>query len=131
MDCEGNPAQCLTLRNRSSSAAATNLPSRTRAAEESPWKALRPRMIMPESASYLQFRQMTAQCIDDLRALPDQEISSPEEHGCRLRLLRLHRHKPHRRALCGLTDSLGVGPIVLLSLHKRPHISGSFTSCPN
>src|SRR6516225_5574167 len=45
MDWEGNPAQCLTLRNRSSSAAATNFPSRTSAAEESPWKALMPRMI--------------------------------------------------------------------------------------
>src|ERR1700739_993465 len=52
MDCERNPAQCLTLRNRSSSAAATNLPSRTKAAEESPWKALRPRMIMTEAALY-------------------------------------------------------------------------------
>src|SRR6516162_4821744 len=46
MDCEGNPAQCLTLRNRSSSAAATNLPSRTNAADESPWNELRPRIIM-------------------------------------------------------------------------------------
>lgn len=44
--CAGNPAQCLMRRKRSSSAAATSVPSRTMAADESPWKQLRPRMIM-------------------------------------------------------------------------------------
>ena len=34
--CEGNPAQCLTRRKRSSSAAATSSPSRMSAADESP-----------------------------------------------------------------------------------------------
>src|SRR5262245_26268483 len=45
MACEGKPAQCLMRRKRSSSAAATSLPSFTNAAEESAWNALRPRMI--------------------------------------------------------------------------------------
>src|SRR5262249_25201502 len=47
--CEGKPAQCFTRRKRSSSAAATSLPSRTSAAAESPWKALRPRIIIEEN----------------------------------------------------------------------------------
>ena len=38
--CEGKPAQCLTRRKRSSSAAAISLPSRMSAADESPWKAV-------------------------------------------------------------------------------------------
>src|SRR5262249_11962241 len=44
--CEGNPAQCFIRRNLSSSAAAISLPSRTSAAEESAWKAFRPRIII-------------------------------------------------------------------------------------
>src|SRR5262249_45213498 len=44
--CEGNPAQCFIRRNLSSSAAAMSLPSRTSAAEESAWKAFRPRIII-------------------------------------------------------------------------------------
>src|SRR4030042_856628 len=43
---DGNPAQCLTRRKRSSSAAAINLPSTTIQADESPWSALRPRIII-------------------------------------------------------------------------------------
>src|ERR1700730_7213439 len=44
--CEGNPAQCFIRRNLSSSAAAISLPSRSSAAEESAWKAFRPRIII-------------------------------------------------------------------------------------
>jgi len=46
MDSEGNPAQCFTRLNRSSSAAATSAPLRMSAAEESPWNALSPSMII-------------------------------------------------------------------------------------
>src|SRR5262249_4089104 len=44
--CEGNPGQCFIRRNLSSSAAAISFSSRTSAAEESAWKAFRPRIII-------------------------------------------------------------------------------------
>ena len=42
-------------------------------------------------------RQMTAQRVYQLRALPDQEIPRPEQHAARLLFLGLNRDKAHRR----------------------------------
>src|SRR5271167_4448309 len=61
---------------------------------------------------------MTAQRVDDLRALTHQHIACPEHHCCGLRHLALDRYETHGRALDGLTDRLGVGSVVLLPLHK-------------
>ena len=46
IDSEGKPAQCFIRRKRSSSTAATNSPSTYSAADESPWNALIPRIII-------------------------------------------------------------------------------------
>src|SRR5438094_6422500 len=44
IDSAGKPAQCLILRNRSSSIAAMSLPSCIRTAETSPWYAFSPKI---------------------------------------------------------------------------------------
>ncbi len=43
-------------------------------------------------------RQMTAERVYQLRALPDQKIPRPEQHGARLLSLGLNRDKAHRRS---------------------------------
>src|SRR5215475_622551 len=58
--CEGKPAQCLMRRKRSSSVAATSSPSRMSAADESPWKQLRPRTIMGKSEQNQSARKFSA-----------------------------------------------------------------------
>src|SRR5690242_9033973 len=58
MACDGKPAQCFTRRKRSSSAAATSLPSRISAAAESAWNALRPRIIILDLRAYQSMRKM-------------------------------------------------------------------------
>src|SRR3954447_6222378 len=69
-------------------------------------------------------RQMTAEGIYQLRALPDQKIPRPEQHGARLLFLGLNRDKAHRRSTCRLSDRFGVGRIVLLTLDERFDVSG-------
>src|SRR3954470_11967087 len=63
-------------------------------------------------------RQMTAERVDQLRALPDQKIPRPEQHGARLLSLGLNRDKAHRRSTCRLSNRFGVGGIVLLALDE-------------
>src|SRR5262245_51428626 len=46
----GKPAQCFTRRKRSSSTAATSWPSRTNAADTSPWYALIPKTYVTAMA---------------------------------------------------------------------------------
>jgi hypothetical protein len=41
-------------------------------------------------------RQMAAQRIHQLGSLPHQQIARPKDHGSRLLLFRLQRHKAHR-----------------------------------
>src|SRR3954447_10159785 len=69
-------------------------------------------------------RQMTAEGIYQLRALPDQKIPRPEQHGARLLFLGLNRDKAHRRSTCRLSDRFRVGGIVLLALDERFDIGG-------
>src|ERR1700678_1213693 len=56
---KGNPAQCLMRFNRSSSSAAIRYPSRSNAADASPWNALSPRMFIPlqSSRAVLEYNQ--------------------------------------------------------------------------
>ncbi len=65
---------------------------------------------------------MTAQGVDDLGALADQQIARPEDHGRGLLRLALHGDEPHGRALGGLADRLGIGHVVLLPLDERLHV---------
>src|SRR4051812_5065405 len=62
---------------------------------------------------------MTAERVDQLRALPDQKIPRPEQHGARLLFLALNRDKAHRRSTCSLSDRFRVSRIVLLALDER------------
>src|SRR3954471_18969732 len=69
-------------------------------------------------------RQMTAERVYQLRALPDQKISRPEQHGARLLSLGLHRDKAHRRSTRSLSDRCRIGSIVLLALDERFDVDG-------
>src|SRR5215471_16840357 len=66
---------------------------------------------------------MATQGVDRLRPLPHQKIPSSEYNGIGLGCFALHQHKAHRRSLRRLTDRLGISSIILLSLHKRLHVS--------
>jgi hypothetical protein len=66
--------------------------------------------------------QMTAQCVDQLGALTDQQVPGAEDHGRALRLRALRAHEPHGRPLRRLADRLGIGHVVLLALHERLHV---------
>src|SRR5919199_3008214 len=67
---------------------------------------------------------MTAERVDQLRALPDQKIPRPEQHGARLLSLGLNRDKAHRRSTRSLSDRFRVSCIVLLALDERFDIGG-------
>jgi hypothetical protein len=69
-------------------------------------------------------RQVAAQTVHQLRALPHQEIPAPEHHARSLLLDALHRHEPHRGPLGRLADCLGVSRVVLLPLHEELHVGG-------
>src|SRR3954454_3384586 len=69
-------------------------------------------------------RQMTAERINQLRALPDQKIPRPEQHGARLLSLALNRDKAHRRSTCRLSDRFRVSRIVLLALDEGFDVGG-------
>lgn len=66
-----------------------------------------------------ELRQVAAQRIDQLGALPNEALVGPERHRAALRPGALDRHEPHGRARGGLRDRLGVGAVVLLPLHER------------
>src|SRR3954470_7289734 len=65
---------------------------------------------------------MASQGIDGLGALANEQVSRAEHDGSGLRLLTLHGHEAHGGALSGLTDGLGIGHVVLLSLDERLHV---------
>src|SRR3954467_15487993 len=69
-------------------------------------------------------RQMTAERVYQLRALPDQKIPRPKQHGARLLSLGLNRDKAHRRSTCSLSDRFRIGGIVLLALDERFDVDG-------
>src|SRR3954452_3863729 len=69
-------------------------------------------------------RQMTAERVDQLRALPDQKIPRPEQHGARLLSLGLNRDKAHHRSTCSLSNRFRVSRIVLLALDERFDVGG-------
>ena len=68
--------------------------------------------------------QMTAQRVDQLRALADQKIAGPEQHGARLLFLGLDRDEAHGRSARRLGDRLRVGRVVLLALDEGFDVDG-------
>ena len=63
--------------------------------------------------------QVTAERIDQLRALANQEITGAKQHGARLLLLGLDRHEAHGRPDRRLTDGFCVRRVVLLAPDER------------
>src|SRR5208283_2931066 len=68
--------------------------------------------------------QMTAQRVDELRALAHQNIPGPEKHRARLLVLGLDLDEAHGRPACRLRNRLGVGGVVLRPLDERFDIGG-------
>jgi hypothetical protein len=62
--------------------------------------------------------KVTAERVDDLRTLSHQQVPCSKHNGACLSILALHSNKTHRRALRGLANRLGLGRVVLLSLHE-------------
>ena len=84
----------------------------------------------PRSAIQPILSQVTADSVVDLRGLPDQKIAGPEHQPRSLLLLALYRHEPHVGTTRRLTDGLGIGGIVLLSLPERLQIGRRNQSNP-
>jgi hypothetical protein len=62
---------------------------------------------------------LTAQRIDQLRALADQEIPCPKQHGARLLFLRLDGDEAHGRPACRFRNRFRVRRVVLLAFDKK------------
>ena len=80
-----------------------------------------------------EFGHVSAQCIDQHCALPDQKTARPMQHQYGLLFGVLHWHKPHRGPRYGLADRLRIGRIVLVALDVGLHVGRgiSFTVCPS
>ena len=79
---------------------------------------------MRDPTPYLnaELRQQTADHVDQLGALLDEEVPRPMDRQRRLLLTRLDRDVPHRRARYRLADRLGVARVGLPALDVRLHI---------
>src|SRR3954452_16323328 len=73
-------------------------------------------MGRPFSSDHPELGQVTAQRVDGLRALANQQVPRAEHDGGGLLVRSLDGHKAHGRALGGLTDRFGISRVVLLSL---------------
>lgn len=70
------------------------------------------------------FAQMSAQGVDCLGPLSDQQRPDAKDAGRALRFLGLDRDKTHARTLCRLANRLGIVRIVFLTFDERLHIGG-------
>ena len=80
-------------------------------------KALQVRWSLRDDDAML--GQVTAECIDQLRALTNQKITGAKQHGARLLLRGLDRHEAHGWPDCRLTNGFCVRRIVLLAPDER------------
>jgi hypothetical protein len=69
-----------------------------------------------------EFIEHRAQSIHQLGALVNQALPRSEQHRACLLLFRLWLDKAHLRALCRNHNRLGIGGVILLSLHEGPHV---------
>src|SRR4051812_40494394 len=63
--------------------------------------------------------QVTAERVDGLCALTNEQVPRAEHNGCGLLVRALEGHEAHSGALSRLADRLGIGRVVLLSLDER------------
>src|SRR5262249_44890875 len=70
------------------------------------------------------FSEVSPDRVDELGALPHEQVTSSEYQTRRLLLFALHGHEPHARALRCFTDRLSIDRVTLLSLHERFYIGG-------
>ena len=59
------------------------------------------------------------QRVDQLRALTNQEIAGPKQHGAGLLFLRLDRNETHGRSDSCLRNRLRVGGVIFLAFNER------------
>lgn len=71
---------------------------------------------------------MSAYCVDQLGALPNEQIPCAENHGRRLGRLRLDWYKSHRGSLSRLADCFGISGIVLLPFHEWFNVNRRYQS---
>lgn len=64
-------------------------------------------------------REMTAQGVDELRALAHQQIARPEDHGAGLLSFTLHCDEAHVGADGGLDDCFRIGGVVFVAPYER------------
>src|SRR5579871_7032168 len=69
------------------------------------------------------FHKVPPNRVDELCALPHEQISSSEHKTRRLLFFALHSHEPHARPLSGFANRLSIDRVVLLSLHERFDVS--------
>src|SRR4029077_15130139 len=67
--------------------------------------------------------EQTADHVDQLRTLLDQQIARPVHRQCRLLLRRLDRHEPHRRPGYRFANRFRIGSVGLPALHIRFYVS--------
>src|SRR5262249_25306535 len=68
--------------------------------------------------------EMSWDRVDELGALPHEQVTISEHQPRRLLLFALHGHEPHARPLRCFADRLSIDRVALLSLHERSYISG-------
>ena len=66
-----------------------------------------------------EFREVSAQPVDEHRSLPNKQIARPVQHQGGLLVHRLDGHEAHGRWGDGLANHLGVGRVSLATLHIR------------
>lgn len=76
-------------------------------------------ILSPLGCDQSELGEMSAQRIDHLRPLPDQQIPQPENHAETLLLWRLYFDKTHSRPTARLRNSLCIRHVVFLALHIR------------
>src|SRR5215217_3212935 len=79
-------------------------------------------MDRPFGGDHPELGQVTAERVDGLGALANQQVSRAKHNGCGLRLLTFHSHEAHGGALSGLADRLRIGHVILLPLDERLHV---------
>ena len=67
---------------------------------------------------------MAPQCVDELGALPNQQVSRSEDHTGGLLFFRLYRNEAHAQSPRRLANRFCIDRIVLVPLHKRFDVGG-------
>src|SRR4051812_34731472 len=74
------------------------------------------------SGDHPELGQVTAERVDGLGALANQQVPRAKHDGGGLLVRALEGNKAHSGPLSGLADRFGIGHVVLLSLDERLHV---------